>query len=163
MLVESVGCVVRLAHHLEEAFRSPLEGAAWSDVIVRVAGAGDGKREEQRAVTDGVLDGLDCADIPRLTVYNKCDKPGALSFDPDILLTSAKTGYGLDTLLKKLDETLSDRVHTIRVLLPYDKLGLAAPMRERGSVQVEEYREDGLYLEGIVKTEDLHCFEGYLC
>ena len=23
-------------------------------------------------------------------------------------------------------------------------------------------REDGLYLEGIVKTEDLHCFEGYL-
>ena len=29
-------------------------------------------------------------------------------------------------------------------------------------VQVEEYREDGLYLEGIVKTEDLHCFEGYL-
>ena len=46
--------------------------------------------------------------------------------------------------------------------LPYDKLGLAAPMRERGSVQVEEYREDGLYLEGIVKTEDLHYFEGYL-
>ena len=39
------------------------------------------------------------------------------------------------------------------------QLGLAAPMRERGSVQVEEYREDGLYLEGIVKTEDLHCFE----
>ncbi len=35
-------------------------------------------------------------------------------------------------------------------------------MRERGSVQLEEYREDGLYLEGIVKTEDLHCFEGYL-
>ena len=74
----------------------------------------------------------------------------------------SKTGYGLDKLLQKLDETLSDRVHTIRVLLPYDKLGLAAPMRERGSVQLEEYREDGLYLEGIVKTEDLHCFEGYL-
>ena len=56
-----------------------------------------------------VLDGLDCADIPRLTVYNKCDKPNTLSFDPDILLTSAKTGYGLDKLLQKLDEVLSDR------------------------------------------------------
>ena len=142
LLVDTVGFVSRLPHNLVEAFQSTLEEAAWSDVIVRVA---------------------DCADIPRLTVYNKCDKPGALSFDPDILLTSAKTGYGLEALLKKLDETLSDRVHTIRVLLPYDKLGLAAPMRERGSVQVEEYREDGLYLEGIVKTEDLHCFEGYLC
>ena len=162
LLVDTVGFVSRLPHNLVEAFKSTLEEAAWSDVIVRVADAGDEQREEQLAVTDEVLDGLDCADIPRLTVYNKCDKPGALSFDPDILLTSAKTGYGLDKLLAKLDETLSDRVHTIRILLPYDKLGLAAPMRERGSVQLEEYREDGLYLEGIVKTEDLHCFEGYL-
>ena len=162
LLVDTVGFVSRLPHNLVEAFKSTLEEAAWSDVIIRVADAGDEQREEQLTVTDEVLDGLDCADIPRLTVYNKCDKPNTLSFDPDILLTSAKTGYGLDKLLQKLDEVLSDRVHTIRVLLPYDKLGLAAPMRERGSVQVEEYREDGLYLEGIVKTEDLHCFEGYL-
>ncbi len=62
---------------------------------------GDEQREEQLAVTDDVLDGLDCADIHRLTVYNKCDKPGAMNFDPDILLTSAKTGYGLDKLLQK--------------------------------------------------------------
>ena len=127
LLVDTVGFVSRLPHNLVEAFKSTLEEAAWSDVIVRVADAGDDQREEQLAVTDEVLDGLDCADIPRLTVYNKCDKPNALNFDPDILLTSAKTGYGLDALLKKLDELLSDRVHTIRVLLPYDKLGLAAP------------------------------------
>ena len=162
LLTDTVGFIRKLPHNLVEAFKSTLEEAAWSDVIIRVADAGDEQREEQLAVTDEVLDGLDCADIPRLTVYNKCDKPGAMSFDPDILLTSAKTGYGLDTLLAKLDEMLSDRVHTLKVLLPYDKLGLAAPMRERGSVQVEEYREDGLYLEGIVKTEDLHYFEGYL-
>ena len=47
-----------------------------------MADAGDEQREEQLAVTDEVLDGLDCADIPRLTVYTKCDKPGAMSFDP---------------------------------------------------------------------------------
>ena len=94
LLVDTVGFVSRLPHNLVEAFKSTLEEAAWSDVIVRVADAGDEQREEQLAVTDEVLDGLDCADIPRLTVYNKCDKPGALSFDPDILLTSAKTGYG---------------------------------------------------------------------
>lgn len=163
LLVDTVGFVSRLPHHLVEAFRSTLEEAAWSDVIVRVADACDDQREEQLTVTDQVLDSLDCDDIPRLTVYNKCDKASAVAFDPDILLTSAKTGFGLEALLRRLDETLSDRVRTIRVLLPYDKLGLAAPMRERGSVQKEEYRADGLYLEGVVKTEDLHCFEGYLC
>ena len=162
LLVDTVGFVSRLPHNLVEAFKSTLEEAAWSDVIIRVADAADPLREEQLDVTDEVLDSLDCADIPRLTVYNKCDKSGAISFDPDILLTSAKTGYGLSQLLEKLDHLLSDRVRTIRVLLPYDKLGLAAPMRERGSVQTEEYRPEGLYLEGIVKREDLHHYEGYL-
>ena len=162
LLVDTVGFVSRLPHNLVEAFKSTLEEAAWSDVIVQVADASDPLREEQLAVTQEVLDSLDCADIPRLTVYNKCDKPGAAAFDPDILLTSAKTGLGLDRLLQRLDTLLSDRVRTIRVLLPYDALGLAAPMRERGSVLSEEYRPDGLYLEGIVKREDLHIFENYL-
>ena len=157
-----LGLCPRLPHNLVEAFKSTLEEAAWSDVIVQVADASDPLREEQLAVTQEVLDSLDCADIPRLTVYNKCDKPGAAAFDPDILLTSAKTGLGLDRLLQRLDTLLSDRVRTIRVLLPYDALGLAAPMRERGSVLSEEYRPDGLYLEGIVKREDLHIYENYL-
>ena len=140
LLVDTVGFVSRLPHNLVEAFKSTLEEAAWSDVIIRVADAGDEQREEQLSVTDEVLDGLDCTDIPRLTVYNKCDKPNTLSFDPDILLTSAKTGYGLDKLLQKLDEVLSDRVHTIRVLLPYDKLGLAAPC---GSAAAYRWRNTG--------------------
>ena len=75
LLVDTVGFVSRLPHNLVEAFKSTLEEAAWSDVIIRVADAGDEQREEQLSVTDEVLDGLDCADIPRLTVYNKCDKP----------------------------------------------------------------------------------------
>ena len=162
LLVDTVGFVSRLPHNLVEAFKSTLEEAAWSDVIVQVADASDPQREEQLAVTAQVLDSLDCADIPRLTVYNKCDKPGAAAFDPGILLTSAKTGLGLDRLLARLDELLSDRVRTIKVLLPYDALGLAAPLRDRGSVQTEEYRPDGLYLEAIAKREELHLFEKYL-
>lgn len=162
LLVDTVGFVSRLPHNLVEAFKSTLEEAAWSDVIVQVADASDPQREEQLAVTAQVLDSLDCADIPRLTVYNKCDKPGAAAFDPGILLTSAKTGLGLGHLLARLDELLSDRVRTIKVLLPYDALGLAAPLRDRGSVQTEEYRPDGLYLEAIAKREELHLFEKYL-
>ena len=59
LLVDTVGFVSRLPHNLVEAFKSTLEEAAWSDVIVRVADAGDEQREEQLAVTDEVLDGLD--------------------------------------------------------------------------------------------------------
>ena len=162
LLVDTVGFVSRLPHHLVDAFKSTLEEAAWSDVIVQVADASDPQREEQLAVTAQVLDGLDCAGIPRITVYNKCDKPGAAAFDPAVLLTSAKTGLGLDRLLARLDQLLADRVRPIKVLLPYDALGLAAPLRDRGSVQAEEYRPDGLYLEAIAKREELHLFEPYM-
>ena len=161
--VDTVGFVSRLPHNLVQAFKSTLEEAAFADVILKVCDASDPEAAAQLAVTDDVLGELGCGDIPQIVVYNKCDRvENAALFDTSAVRTSTVTGEGLDALLARLDAALAGRVRRIAVLLPYDKLGLAAPMRERGSVQVEEYREDGLYLEGIVKTEDLHCFEGFL-
>ena len=131
-------------------------------MILKVADASDSEAAAQLAVTDEVLESLGCSDIPQIVVYNKCDKPGAIAFDPAVLLTSAKTGRGLDELLKRLDEALSHRVRTIEVLLPYDKLSLADILRSRGSVMEEEYRPDGVYYKGTVKIDDLHRFEDYM-
>ncbi len=160
--VDTVGFVSRLPHKLVEAFKSTLEEAAYSDVIVKVADAADEEREEQLAITDQVLAELGCEGIPQLTVYNKCDKAGATPFDPAVILTSAKTGKGLDDLLAALDAALSDRVRAVKLVLPYDKLGLAEAMRSRGSVSVEDYRENGVYFEGFVKSSDLHIYLPYL-
>ena len=162
ILVDTVGFVSRLPHHLVEAFKSTLEEAAFADVIVKVADAGDAQAADQLAVTDEVLGSLDCEGIPQLVVYNKCDTANTVAFDPDILLTSAKTGYGLPALLAKLDEVLNHRVRTIEIVLPYDKLALADILRSRGSVAAEEYREDGVYYRGTVKIDDLHRFEEFL-
>ena len=118
ILVDTVGFVSRLPHHLVEAFKSTLEEAAFADVIIKVADAGDAQAAEQLAVTDEVLGSLDCEGIPQLVVYNKCDVANAVAFDPDILLTSAKTGYGLDALLAKIDEVLNHRVRTIESCCP---------------------------------------------
>ena len=162
ILVDTVGFVSRLPHHLVEAFKSTLEEAAFADVIVKVADAGNAQAAEQLAVTDEVLGSLDCEGIPQLVVYNKCDMANAVAFDPDILLTSAKTGYGLDALLDKIDDVLGHRVRTIELVLPYDKLALADILRSRGSVAAEEYREDGVFYRATVKIDDLHRFEAYL-
>lgn len=162
ILVDTVGFVSRLPHRLVEAFKSTLEEAAYSDLIVKVADASDEEREAQLAVTDEVLASLGCADIPQLTVYNKCDRAGALGFAPEILLTSAKTGRGLPALLAAMDKALAARMRPVKALLPYDQLGLAEPMRQAGSIQKEEYCPDGLYLEGLARIEDLHLYQPYL-
>lgn len=162
ILVDTVGFVSRLPHDLVDAFKSTLEEAACSDIILKIADASDSEAAEQLSVTDEVLNDLGCGDIPQVTVYNKCDRTGVAPYDPDVLLVSAKTGYGLDSLLAKIDEILAHRVRTIEVLLPYDKLALADVFRTRGSVLAEEYRENGVYYRATVKVDDLHRFEAYL-
>lgn len=162
ILVDTVGFVSRLPHDLVDAFKSTLEEAACSDIILKIADASDSEAAEQLSVTDEVLNDLGCGDIPQVTVYNKCDRTSVAPYDPDVLLVSAKTGYGLDSLLAKIDEILAHRVRTIEVLLPYDKLALADVFRTRGSVLAEEYRENGVYYKATVKVDDLHRFEAYL-
>ncbi|MEF9970047.1 MAG: GTPase HflX [Ruthenibacterium sp.] len=161
--VDTVGFVSRLPHGLVQAFKSTLEEAAFADVILKVCDASDSDASTQLAVTDEVLAGLGCDDIPQITIYNKCDKvENSALFDTSAIRTSAKTGDGLAALLLKIDAILASRVRKISILLPYDKLSAAAPMRCRGTVITEEYREDGVYFEGIVKTMDLHLFTSYL-
>lgn len=161
--VDTVGFVSRLPHHLVEAFKSTLEEAAYADVLVRVCDASDPDSALQLSVTEQVLQSLGCGDIPTITVYNKCDKaPHALPLMTDSVRTSAATGEGIATLLARLDALLANRVRRICVLLPYDKLGQAQPMRQRGTVLAEEYRPDGLFLDGIVKVSDLHLLAPYL-
>ncbi len=161
--VDTVGFVSRLPHNLVQAFKSTLEEAAFADVILKVCDASDPEAASQLAVTDEVLQELGCGEIPQIVVYNKCDRvENAALFDTAAVRTSARTGEGLEELLKRIDAVLGDRVRHISVLLPYDKLGQAVTMREKGTVIAEEYREQGLFLEGIVKTSDLHRYEPYL-
>ena len=162
IVVDTVGFVSRLPHDLVDAFKSTLEEAACADIILKVADASDSEAAEQLSVTDEVLSSLGCDEIPQIVVYNKCDRAGVAPYDPDVLLVSAKTGYGLDALRSRMDEILAHRVRTSEVVLPYDQLALADVFRSRGSVLAEEYRGDGVYYKATVKVDDLHRFEDYL-
>lgn len=163
VLVDTVGFVSRLPHNLVEAFKSTLEEAKYADVLLKVCDAADPEAAEQLKVTNEVLQSLGCGDIPQLVVYNKCDKvPGLLPMDTSAVLVSARTGQGLDKLLERICLLLGERVRQISVLLPYPKLALADILRNHGSIQTEEYREDGVFYKASVETTKLHLFNDYL-
>ncbi len=163
IFVDTVGFVSRLPHNLVEAFKSTLEEAAYSDLILKVCDLADEESATQLEVTDQVLQSLGCADIPQMIVYNKCDKaPDALLFDTNAIRVSAATGQGIDGLLQHIDRQLADRVRVIEVLLPYQAMSLAGILRDSGTVITEEYRAEGLYCKATVRKEDLHHFVPYL-
>ena len=94
--------------------------------------------------------------------------PDANSYDIKILATDIDTkmlAHGRNGVYdaNALRQALAERVQRVCVLLPYDRLSLAAVLRDSGTVLKEEYREDGVYLEGIVQTADAHRLAPYLC
>lgn len=146
MLVDTVGFIRNLPHHLIKAFRSTLAEAAQADIIINVCDASSPVCLEQLEVTTDLLSQLGAGSTPTITVLNKCDKEG---IQPGLkgVRISAKTGEGLPELLMAIDDAMPVKRLRLKILLPFDKLGEAAPIRERGTIYEEEYTAEGLQLD----------------
>jgi GTP-binding protein HflX len=161
IFIDTVGFVSRLPHHLVEAFKNTLEEAKYADILLCVCDAADDEAQEQLKVTDEVLKSLE-ADGERVIVYNKADKLFIAPQNSKGVFVSAKTKQGLNELLKKIDEILADRVQTVNLVLPYNKIGLAAPLNESGAVKQESYEEDGLHITATVQKKDMAKYIPYI-
>lgn len=150
LMVDTVGFVSRLPHGLVKAFKSTLDEVRFADLILLVADASSESWGSQLDVATEVLDELGCSEIPRIKVFNKCDLNDLASALPGIPV-SARTGEGLDTLLEKISEALSESVVRCRLLFPFEDAGRAASLRNRGNILSEEWRENGLYVEATVE------------
>ncbi len=153
MLIDTVGLVRRLPHHLVEAFRSTLEEAAQSDVIINLCDASSEEARVHLQVTRDLLDSLGCGDTPVLTVLNKCDLLDdyfqAQDFNSYIKI-SAKTGEGIDRLLQAIDDNLPVRMRRVKLLVPFNKAGLISSIRDSGTLIHEEYTAGGVAVEAVV-------------
>ncbi len=165
MLVDTVGLIRRLPHHLVEAFKSTLEEAANADVILHICDASSDNCEEQAKVTLELLAELGCEGIPTITVLNKCDK---VSISNDILTEenvvkiSAKEGTGIDHLLSAIQNALPQSAIRTKLLLPFDKAGLLNTIRIDGKVFSEEYTADGILTDALVDVKVFSKVEEYI-
>ncbi|MDE7390372.1 MAG: GTPase HflX [Lachnospiraceae bacterium] len=153
MLIDTVGLVRRLPHHLVEAFKSTLEEAATADVIINVCDASSEEALLHLDVTRELLQSLGCSDTPIITVFNKCDLAPTGEFTAEVsnsVRISAKKGEGIDNLLAAIEDNLPIRIKKVDFLLPFDKGGLAADIRKNGTLISEEYTADGILLTALV-------------
>lgn len=151
LLVDTVGLIRRLPHHLVEAFKSTLEEAACADIIIHVCDVSDPEAAEKADVTLKTLADLGAAEIPVVTVLNKCDKIAEnIPEDDSTVKISALKNEGIDRLLETVARNLSQTSRRMRLLLPYDKAGITARLRENGKVFKEEYTENGIEVDALV-------------
>ena len=112
MLIDTVGLIRRLPHHLVEAFKSTLEQAATADILLNVCDASSGEAREHLEVTGQLLNELGAAGHPIIPVLNKWDAVE----DPDpgprpagAVRISALTGEGIPQLLQAVEDACRKR------------------------------------------------------
>ena len=163
MLVDTVGFVRRLPHHLVEAFKSTLEETVQADLLLNVCDISSGEADSQTEVTRELLESLGADKIPMLNVLNKCDLiEGPLPIcTGDCVMVSAKTGEGIDEMLGKISKMLAPTQIRMKLLIPYSEGALLGEVRSLGRVFSEEYTPEGTLADALVDIKILSKAEKY--
>ncbi|MBO4339070.1 MAG: GTPase HflX [Clostridiales bacterium] len=153
MLIDTVGLVRRLPHHLVEAFKSTLEEAANADLILNVCDVSSDEFGEHLNVTMNLLNSLGCENKPIISVLNKCDlldgHTELLSFNNSVCI-SAKTGSGIPDLLLRIQQLLPNKRRKVSLLIPFSQGAIAGRIRKDGVVLSEDYTENGIKITAIL-------------
>jgi GTPase len=126
LLADTVGFVRDLPHELVAAFRSTLQEARESALLLHVIDAADPNRSERIAQVNQVLGEVGAGDLPQIEVFNKADLIGESAHvergengGARRVWLSAQTGEGTQMLVEAIGEFLGpELVHRHIVLKP---------------------------------------------
>ena len=159
LLTDTVGFIRKLPHHLIDAFRSTLEEAKYSDIIIHMVDSSNPQMEAHMKTVYETLDNLGVGDKPVITVFNKQDKledESVIFRDSraDYLVNaSIKQGKGIDKILQDVEEIIRNSKKYIAKTFSYNDAGKIQYIRKYGELLKEEYTEDGIYVEAYIPAE----------
>ena len=167
LLTDTVGFIRKLPHHLIEAFKSTLEEARYSDIVLHVVDCSNPQMDMQMHVVKETLKELEIVDKTIVTVFNKVDRfreleamgdssvmqiPRDFSSDYQVRI-SARTGEGMEELQKVLQAIIRSRRILLEKVFPYSRAGRIQTIRKYGQLLEEEYQEDGIAVKAYVPAE----------
>ena len=160
VIVDTVGFIRKLPHHLIEAFKSTLDEAVLADVLIHVIDSSNPEMYSQMRVVDNLIQTLGCRAQRIIAVFNKCDVAPPLSPRPegnytDFVSVSAKSGEGMDELIELLHDALPRKKKEIEVLIPYSDSKTAALLHEGEVILEESYEAEGTKIR-ILADETLY-------
>lgn len=157
LLTDTVGFIRKLPHHLIDAFRSTLEEAKYSDIIIHVVDASNPSMDKNVHAVYETLDNLGVKDKTIITVFNKEDKletkPILRDFKADYVVHGAiKKGIGIDDINKAIENAVKSMRVLYENVFTYAEAGKTGLIRKYGQLLGEEYKEDGIHVKAYVPT-----------
>ena len=166
IVIDTVGFIRKLPHHLIEAFKSTLEEAALADVLLHVIDASNPEADNQVKVVEQVLDEIGAGEKPVVAVFNKCDltmgKASATPRANKSVYISARYGKQIDTLIDAIARTAPGRKRRVRVCIPYSEGSLVNQLHDTQKVDSESYGDKGTVMDLRVDAETYEKIRKYL-
>lgn len=158
-LADTVGFVRHLPHQIVEAFKSTLEEVAAADLIVHVVDGSDPDPRGQITAVRKVISELGASGISEIIAVNKADAAA-----PEVLMQilreesnsfafSARTGFGMETLLKAIESSLPRPRVSVNLTIPFNRGDLVSMIHNRGEILSEQYSENGTIIRALVDHE----------
>lgn len=166
LLSDTVGFISKLPHNLIKAFRSTLEEVREADLLLQIIDYSDEHYMEYMKVTQDTLRELGADTIPMIYVFNKSDLCGmgqlAVVQGNEKIYMSAKSGEGMEALLKLIEGKLAGGYSDCELLLPYQRGDIVSYLNDHAVVHESEYREDGVFVKANMKLEDIGRYKDYI-
>lgn len=165
---DTVGFIQKLPTTLVAAFRATLEEIVEADLILHVVDITHPNAAEQAATVNETLVELGATQAPVLVALNKIDQLAQpelvreeLAQYPNSLGVSALTGYGLDTLLARIEGVLQLTRSPMTLLIPYNRGDLVSTLHEQAIIDQEIHQAAGTWLKVHVPRHLLDQVEPY--
>ena len=157
MVSDTVGFIKNLPHDLVASFKSTLEEAAESSLLLHVIDASDPGFARQLAVTDSVLGEIGADAVPRIRVFNKIDMVGdaaaeALQMEalraqyPDCIVMSARREGDVAKLHAAIRAFFQRDLVETELFLPWSAQQLRGKIFSACEVIDERADNDGAFL-----------------
>lgn len=154
LLIDTVGFIRKLPHLLVAAFKSTLEEAVQSDILLHTIDVSHPMALEQAATTFEVLKELGGDDKPIITLLNKVDKVEDHStiiklktLYPRTIEISALEKQGFENLQQAMVEELAKRRKILHLRIPQSDYGVVSEIMRTGNILSTEYDENDVLMK----------------
>ena len=159
LLIDTVGFIRKIPHTLVAAFKSTLEEAVHTDILLHLIDLSHPMAEEQAEESMRVLKELGAAGYPIITVLNKidqCPNPAlAAKFRvkyPKTVSISALQGVGIEALLELMANEVSLLRKVIKARIPQSHYAIVSELMREGRVIECDYEENDILLKAEIPT-----------
>jgi GTP-binding protein HflX len=161
LLVDTVGFIRKLPHHLVESFKATMDDIAQARLYLHVVDISHPTYEDQMEVVHNTLQGIDNHNVDTIHVFNKIDKihPSLITSlqerFPSAVFISAAKAVGVEELKTKIEQFFFGQNLTVELELPAGDGKSIAKIQNLLHNASRAFRDDLCILSGTIEADQI--------